>query len=212
MYEMRRLMARWSRLGSGRGFGIQSPSAFQFVTEVVNPSRACFGGRLAKNDAKGLSKMMRRLFPLYQRMAADRQPRLILSCGQGYDVFRRCMLAAQSGARMADIDACGEGWQLLGEADMVRVVLGKNSKQLCRMAMERLQEKAVLMVEGIHLTTENDIFWNELTAHERGGETYDLFDCGLIFFEKKLYRQHYKINLKNRKSHENYQSIYKDRR
>ena len=36
--------------------------------------------------------------------------------------------------------------------------------------------------------------WLRLQESELSGITYDLYDIGIIFFDKKVYKQHYRMN------------------
>jgi len=55
-----------------------------------------------------------------------------------------------------------------------------------------IDEHTVLVVDGIAANNEMKRFWNEIKNRPETVVTFDLFALGLVFFDKKLNRQHYK--------------------
>ena len=55
----------------------------------------------------------------------------------------------------------------------------------------KVNEQTVLIVDGIR----KDMgFWKELKSDERARVTFDLYYCGIVFFDKKRHKQNYIIN------------------
>lgn len=55
-------------------------------------------------------------------------------------------------------------------------------------------EQSALAVLGIHGSREAKTQWQQLLADERTGVSFDLFDCGVVFFDRKMFKRTYKIN------------------
>ena len=53
---------------------------------------------------------------------------------------------------------------------------------------------SVLIVEGIQRDAAIRRFWKEVQEDERTRATFDLYYCGIAFFDKTRPKQHYKIN------------------
>jgi hypothetical protein len=78
--------------------------------------------------------------------------------------------------------------------------------QLCRMSIDGDYENfflqvvahadnhTVLIVEGIKRNREAKAFWEQVKQDERTGVTFDLYYCGIVFFNKLRYKQHYIVN------------------
>ena len=50
------------------------------------------------------------------------------------------------------------------------------------------------MVEGIYESRKNRDAWADIVNNMPNVVTFDLYYCGLIFFDKKRYKQNYIIN------------------
>ena len=49
-------------------------------------------------------------------------------------------------------------------------------------------------VQGICYSKKMKTLWNQLKEDERVGVTFDLYDLGLLFFDKTKIKQHYIVN------------------
>ncbi len=58
----------------------------------------------------------------------------------------------------------------------------------------KLRTHSLLVIEGIHSSKDMLEWWNELVADNRTGITFDLYDIGLIFYDKTKIKQHYIVN------------------
>lgn len=63
------------------------------------------------------------------------------------------------------------------------------------MLVMRLDEESILVVDDIHWSAEMEKAWNELKANELVYGSIDLFQCGILFFQPGLNRQHYVFSL-----------------
>jgi predicted O-methyltransferase YrrM len=63
------------------------------------------------------------------------------------------------------------------------------------MLVMRLNEESILVVDDIHWSEEMEKAWNELKANELVYGSIDLFQCGILFFQPGLNRQHYVLSL-----------------
>ena len=54
--------------------------------------------------------------------------------------------------------------------------------------------RSCFIVGGIHESREKRKWWEQIVASESTGITFDLYDIGLVFFDKARYKQHYIVN------------------
>ncbi len=60
---------------------------------------------------------------------------------------------------------------------------------------EKVHEKSVIIVDDIHYSQEMERAWREICADKRVTSTMDLYQMGLVFFDKNYWKQNYKLNI-----------------
>jgi len=162
------------RIGHCRGFGIQSPFDYWLVRYVINEHWPYYQyAELGQND----DKLTRKLGKLYFRLANWRQPELIMSNG-----FQSYFKAGCNRAKVVTE---------VNRLELGRLALEGNYRQMMSSIYNKVDNNSVLVVEHIW---QDMGFWNELVADERTGVTFDLYYCGLVFFDKSRHKQNYIIN------------------
>ena len=59
---------------------------------------------------------------------------------------------------------------------------------------EKMGSKDMMVIYGIYLNKEMKQVWQQLVADDRSGITFDLYDVGIILFDKKITKQDYIVN------------------
>ena len=163
-----------SRIHRSRGFGIQSPIDYEFVRYVVNEHCRYYAySRLGKDD----DWLHRKLGQLYFRITNRLQPAVVES--SDYHSYIR---AACRNVRFGD------------SSEFIII-----SHECCdRASLDAIYNKggegAVLVVEGIYDSDAAKDRWRDIIADTRTGVTFDLYYCGIVFFDKKRYKQNYIVN------------------
>ena len=163
-----------SRMTHCRGFGIQSPTDYWLVRYVINERWPYYQ---YQQMGQGDDWLTCKLGRLYFRLANWRQPETIVS--QGFEDY------LQAGCRKAKVCADAE------RMDLVRLPLEGDYRQRLAKVMDGLDERSVLIVEGIW---RDKAFWRELVADGRTGVTFDLYYCGIVLFDKTRYKKNYIVN------------------
>lgn len=60
---------------------------------------------------------------------------------------------------------------------------------------EKVHEKSVVVVDDIHHSEEMETAWKRICADERVTSTMDLYQMGLVFFDKHYWRRNYTMRL-----------------
>ena len=60
---------------------------------------------------------------------------------------------------------------------------------------DKVHQKSVIVVDDIHHSEEMERAWKEICADERVTTTMDLYQMGLVFFDKHYWNRNYKIRL-----------------
>ena len=59
----------------------------------------------------------------------------------------------------------------------------------------KVREKSVIVVDDIHYSDEMEKAWKAICADERVTSTIDLYQMGLVFFDKHYWKRHYTMRL-----------------
>ncbi len=172
---IRRGIVWLSRIFNSRGFGIQSPTDYAFIRYVVNEHWPYYAyGQL---NATVLDATARKLGRLYFRLANWRQP-----SAMEHDEYEAFWKAGCQKTRFVD--------------EVERLELGRlPMKGDYRGAMSdiynKVDEQSVVVIEGIYRDWD---FWHEVERDARTGVTFDLYYCGIVFFDKKRHKKNYRVN------------------
>ena len=67
-------------------------------------------------------------------------------------------------------------------------------EEVLRICIARTAKKSVFVIEGIRYTSQMHAVWKRIRQHEKTGITFDLYDLGIIFFDKTKIKQDYIVN------------------
>ncbi|MDE6647144.1 MAG: hypothetical protein K2K03_04825 [Prevotella sp.] len=171
MTQISRWLVWLSRIHRCRGFGIQSPTDYAFVRYVVNEHWPYY----AYEELKGDDWLTEKLGRLYFRLANWRQPQTMVA-----DRYQRYW---QAGCRKTVFTAT------VATVELARVEV--EDRAAWESVVQHCDEHSVVVVEGIWRSRAQ---WQAIKCDERTGITFDLYYCGIVFFEKKRYKHHYTIN------------------
>ena len=168
------LMVWLRRCGHSCGFGIQSPIDYGFVRYVINEHWCYYAySRVGKGD----DWQRRKLGRLYFRIANWRQPHVVES--SDYHDYLKA--------------ACKN--IVFGESsELIIISLEGTGKDVICDIYNKVNEQSVLVVEGIYTDKKSRLLWNDIIEDNRTGVTFDLYYCGIVFFDNKRFKRNYIIN------------------
>lgn len=194
-----------SRIRHRCGYGVHSPFAFELITCLIYEKTPYYAYRELETEEKkqkrchGIGwkcesrKVKRLLFRLVNRM----QPGAIIDFGTPSS----SSLYLQSGKATADYTFASELSELFLEADksvdFLYIHHHRNPslvEEVFRICIARSAPQSVFVINGIHSSKEMKALWKRMKEDERTGITFDLYDIGIIFFDKTKIKQHYIIN------------------
>ena len=195
MHRFQHLWVWLMRIGYCRGFGIQSPTAYAFVRYVVNEHYPYYAYDELSEALPHLTALERKLGELYFRIANNRQADTWVSlqpssaADQRY-VERGCRATRYLSVRSIEDVLAADVHRL----DVVQLSPLGNYTTFYREIADRIHPASVLIVEGIQRDAAIRRFWKEVQEDEHTTATFDLYYCGIAFFDKTRPKQHYKIN------------------
>lgn len=203
LLDLKRPFIWLSRFRYRCGYGVHSPFAFSLITDVVYEKRPYYAYYSLKEEqkkmvrehgwTKGTQKVNRFLFRLVNRV----QPATIVEVGRPSVTS----LYLQSAKPSADYLFASDLSELFLDAGTPIDFLYLNDfrnpdlmEEIFRVCASRTTSKSVFVIHGICYTKAMKTLWKSLQADERVGVTFDLYDVGLLFFDKTKIKQHYKVN------------------
>ena len=160
------------RIGHCRGFGIQSPSDYRFVRYVINEHSPYYAyAKIGVND----KWLRRKLGRLYFRLANYLQPGNVADLA-GYSDY------IHAGCRRANINN-----NVSVEATLVIAPHDADTSVLLR----DCAVGTTLVVEDIGRHPDS---WQAVVSDTRATVTFDLYYCGIAFFDPGRTKQHYIVN------------------
>lgn len=175
MNQLKRISVWLSRISYSLGFGIQSPTDYAFVRYVINEHWPYYAYK--DLDAMTNDSLKRKLGRLYFRLANWRQPSVMKR-----DEFEPYWSAGCRKTKMMD---------MVDRMELGRLPLTGDYRQLMSDIYPHVDCQSVLVIEGINRDWD---FWKEIEQDARTGVTFDLYYCGIVFFDTKRHKKNYKVN------------------
>lgn len=185
------------------GYGVHSPFAFSLITDVVYEKTPYYAyvalqreeRKMAKERGwdRGVQKVNRFLFRLVNRV----QPNIIVEVGR----LSASSLYLQSAKPSAEYLFATDLSDLFLDADVPVDFLYLNDyenpelmEDIFQICARRVTLKSVFAIRGIRYSRAMKSFWKRLQEDERVGVTFDLYDVGVLFFDRTKVKQHYMVN------------------
>lgn len=187
------------------GYGVHSPFAFDFITNVVYEKTPYYAYKTLAEEEKKLPaarrrrgageslKVKRLLFRLVNRV----QPAVIVDAG----VPSAASLYLQAASRRADYAEAASLSELFLEQGVPVDFLYLHDfrhpefvEEVFRVCLPRTTPRSVVVVEGIAYNGPMRRLWKRMREDERVGVTFDLYDVGILFFDRTKIKQHYVVN------------------
>lgn len=186
------------RIRHRRGYGVHSPFAFSLLTDVVYERRPYYAYReLDRLQPSGSLRYPRRVCRLLFRLANRFQPRRIVEVGAADGLTLRYLSAACPEAVCLSVADEGELQRELDshpQADLLHIAHTDRYREAFECGIAHAGEQTLLVIEGIYDNRPKREWWQQVVADERTGITFDLYDLGLVFCNRRMNKQHYVVN------------------
>ena len=184
LYTIKRIASLICRIPRSRGFGVQSPSASRFIRYVLNERYPYYAYEELCQRFPQLDEGQRRWCELLFRLANYAQAEVWWE------------LSPCSDAEKAYITAGCHKTQLTTNCPhpgVIRMQADGQATENYKLCVERASATTLLVVGGIHRNRRAFRLWRKMTTDSRTSVSFDLFDCGILFFDNRT-KQHYKVN------------------
>ncbi len=187
------------------GYGVHSPFAFNLITQVIyeNTPYYKYEELAEKEKQQALQKdahwkyESKRLKRLLFRLVNYTQPDTIVDAG----TLSASALYLKGGKEGAGYTSASDLSELFLEAGVPVGFLYLHDyrrpgfvEEVFRLCAARTTGKSVFVIEGIHYSRQMSALWKRMQQDERVGVTFDLYDLGILFFDKTKIKQDYIVN------------------
>lgn len=188
-----------------RGYGVHSPFAFNFITNVIYERTPYYKydellvsqKEQARQKDCGWDYETGKVKRLLFRVVNYCQPVTIVDAG----CLSASSLYLKAAKEGADYTAAANLSELFLEAGVPVDFLYVHDyrrpefvEEVFNLCASRSTQRSVFVVEGIRYTPSMMALWKRLVRHERAGITFDLYDLGIVFFDKTKNKQDYIVN------------------
>lgn len=189
------------RFGNRCGHGVHSPFAFDFITTVIYEKTPYYAYHELKQKSGGSTcppcgssgKINRLLFRLVNRV----QPGNIIDAGN-HSSAALYLQYAKKGARYVSVEEwAGYCPEEEGQVDFLYLHNYADPvfvEKIFFASLPYAHEKTLFVIEGIHRSAQMKALWKRAMEDERVGITFDLYDLGILFFDRTKLKQHYVVN------------------
>ena len=189
------------RIRNRCGYGVHSPFAFNLITQVIYENTPYYIYSTLKKEVaqkkngepEEWSRTSTKVNQLLFRLVNYIQPSVIVDLGQPVatslylqagNLKAMCCLEQDDALSIVAID-----FLYIHKQDAAQAVEADFQCFVSKMSFGGL-----CVVEGIHHSRAMKQCWKRLVNHECVGITFDLYDVGLLFFDKSKIKQDYKVN------------------
>lgn len=205
-----------NRQRHNRGYGIQSPSSFFFITQVLKERLPYYAytilGTIAKEEAYS-DRRLKELFRItnYHKptncIAIDSVAAACAMSTACPSTIKHCISSEQpSISTNALLTNYGcqikEGTPLeifrttleeVGEIGMLYIGNTPQRAELLETALRYTNDNSLIVIEGIHNDRTIEEWWQTVIEKQETIITYDLYSYGLLYFNKERIKQHYTL-------------------
>lgn len=187
-------LAVWlSRMHHSRGFGVQSPSAYRFIRYVVSEHYPYYAYAEMERKHPRMAWCERKMGRLYFRLANFCQAPFLVDFGAQSGMIaeyvqRGCRHTRLLPAAEAATTKAQEAWHF------VRMCPEEGCIGFLAEAMKHADEHTIIVVEDIHSCRTARQLWRTLKESKAVSVTFDLYYCGIAFFDTSRFKQNYIVN------------------
>ncbi|MDE5677735.1 MAG: hypothetical protein K2G02_00195 [Phocaeicola sp.] len=205
MFFLHRIWNWCSRFRYRCGYGVHSPSDFFLITSVIYERHHYYAYRMlqARKFPTYLPHYRRKVNRLLFRLVNYFRPKSLIEVGTGNGASISYMRAACR--TMESITLKGTNWtktsrQLeeklsdMRTLDCLHIGYTPFYREVFEQALPYVGSHSCFIIGGIHDSKQKRDWWKQIVASEATVITLDLYDIGLVFFDKARYKQHYIVN------------------
>ena len=186
---------RWLRRFRKRcGYNIHSPFAFGFVTGVIYEAGTFYA--YSKLESQGVNILKRARLKddrLVFRVVNFAEPKRIVALGPNSEAFRHTCDYIRAARNCPLLINDKDAFKAEAKPDFLYTDCNEWMAHVDAF-LPYVHDKSALLIKSIYRTKESRQAWKELIAKPEVRVSFDLYDFGICFFEKRLNKENFVIN------------------
>lgn len=197
-YGFREMVTWLSRITHCRGFGVQSPSAYRFIRYVVNEHYPYYAYADLREEFPNIGSTDEKLCRLYFRIANYQQPMTFINIGRSDAALVAYVNAGCRKTRVIDYRDTyaverNKPYDSIPSPLLFRINLKDVHREFSPCFIDNIPDDSIMILEGIKGSHAAREIWKSMMNDSRTGVTFDLYYCGILFFDKRI-KQNYIVN------------------
>lgn len=207
-----------------KGYGVHSPSDFYLITFVVYEQAPYYSYKLLhslRSNSKSRLRYREKADKFLFRLANYLQPESMLELGTGSGI-EACYMVSGKKTRLttfdeatlpettallsnisSKIDYRGGGMTAFSHwfeenknqlPTLIHIAHTPHYAEYVEMIMPYVSSNTCLVIGKPYATAQKRRWWKQLITDPQTGVTFDLYDVGLVFFDKKRIKEHRIVN------------------
>ena len=189
-YYLKRIILWVLRMGYSRGFGVQSPSAYSFLRYVVNEHYPYYAYQKLKNESGNVNPLVTKLSRFYFRMANYCQSNIWYDYEADNNVYQKYIVAGCKSTQFIPFTDVNQ----IEFFKIARISLLGDYIKVYNHLVAIADNTSILIIEDIKRDKKTRAFWKQIIDDSRAFATYDLYYCGVVFFDSTKCKCHYRVN------------------
>ena len=211
------------RIRHRRGYGVHSPSDFFFITNVVYEQRPFYAYSSLhhlRRVVAFLPHYREKVDKFLFRLVNFLQPSVLFEIGTGSGISARYMtearnemsvytftdtgqdavrriLASKSSVVYMEGNVLEEVRKLIEKGivpDLVHIAHTPDYAKVFEALVPLADEETCFIIGKPYLNSEKKRWWKDVIEDSRTGVTFDLYDVGIVFFDKNRIKEHRVVN------------------
>lgn len=200
MNPIKRYIIWLRRMSHSRGFGVQSPSAYRFIRYVISEHYPYYAYADLRKKYPGLDWLTRRRMELYFRLANFCRAELLLDYSADSSLLSDYVAHGCRMTRVRNVvsQTANDGDDANQPSDVsmqfVRLCPVDGAESFLAEVLAKSTSSSVLVVEDICTDDVAQRMWQLLINSKKVSVSYDLYYCGIAFFDTDRHKTNYIVN------------------
>lgn len=191
MNSIKRYLIWLRRMSHSRGFGVQSPSAYRFIRYVISEHYPYYAYGDLRRDYPALDWLTRKRMELYFRLANFCRTEQMVDYASDSGLLADYV---QHGCRRTRVLNVYNGVLDALHMRLVRICPLDGCEDFLEIALADSVQASVFVVEDICTNPVASRMWQRLVESEKVSVSYDLYYCGIAFFDTDRHKTNYIVN------------------